>query len=343
MDLFDAGGTPALWAGFLGTVLVLLALDLGVFQRTPKKISFREAAAWSAFWVVLSLAFNLFISLRLGWDKGGEFLMAYVVEKSLSVDNIFVFVVIFRYMKVPSEHMQRVLIAGILGALALRGAFIFVGLGLIEAFEGLLYIFGGFLVYTGLKLMFFGEDDDEVVDASDNWVKRQAERHLRITRKFEGPVFVVRGVDGRFMFTTLFVTLLMIETSDVIFALDSIPAIFGISQDPFIVFTSNVCAILGLRAMFFLLESVIDRFKYLPRGLGVVLTFVGVKMILEKGLGGLGFYAAGLSPSPLLEPVHIPTGIALFGVFGVLTVSVIWSVVRSSNEQAGATAPDEDA
>jgi tellurite resistance protein TerC len=338
VDLFDSSGTPALWAGFLTTVLFLLALDLGVFQRTPKKISFRAAAGWSAFWVALSLAFNLFVSYQLGWDKGGEFLMAYLVEKSLSVDNIFVFIVIFRYMKVPSEHMQRVLIAGILGALILRGAFIFVGLGLIETFEWLLYVFGAFLIYTGAKLMFFGEDEDEMVDASDNWVKRQAERFLRITRNFKGPVFVVRDEHGKWMFTTLFVTLLMIETSDVIFALDSIPAIFGISQDPFIVFTSNVCAILGLRAMFFLLESVIDRFKYLPRGLGVVLTFVGIKMIIEKGLGGMGLYAAGVASAPWMDPVHIPTGIALGCVFAILTASVLWSLVRSGAE----TAPDAE-
>ena len=338
MDIFHSSGTPGLWAGFLATVLFLLALDLGVFQRTPKKISFREAAAWSTFWVVLSLGFNLFVSYRLGWDKGGEFLMAYVVEKSLSVDNIFVFIVIFRYMKVPSEHMQRVLIAGILGALVLRGAFIFVGLGLIETFEWLLYVFGAFLVYTGMKLVFFGEEGEDLVDASDNWVKRQAERFLRITRDYEGPVFLVRSADGRLMFTTLFVTLLMIETSDVIFALDSIPAIFGISQDPFIVFTSNVCAVLGLRAMFFLLESVIDRFKYLPRGLGVVLTFVGVKMIVEEGLGGMGLYAAGLAPAPWLEPIHVPTEIALGCVFVVLSVSVAWSLIRSSPD-AGTADP----
>ena len=164
MELFHSSGTPTLWASFLVAVLGLLALDLGVFQRTPRRISFREAAAWSTFWVVLSLAFNLFIAYRFGTDKGGEFLLAYIVEKSLSVDNIFVFIVIFRYMKVPSEHMQRVLMAGILGALLLRALFIFVGLGLIETFEWLLYVFGAFLVFTGGKLLLMGEDDDDVVD-----------------------------------------------------------------------------------------------------------------------------------------------------------------------------------
>ena len=175
--------------------------------------------------------------------------------------------------------------------------------------------------------MFMGEGDDDAVDASDNWVKRQAERWLRITRDFEGPRFWVRDPNGRLMFTTLFVTLLMIETSDVIFALDSIPAIFGISQDPFIVFTSNVCAILGLRAMFFLLESVIDKFRYLPRGIGIVLTFVGLKMIVEKGLGGAGLYAIGVPTSSWLEPMHVPSWLALSLVFTVLLASIALSLL----------------
>src|SRR5690606_28257122 len=273
---FESVGSPLLWGAFLVGVLFMLALDLGVFHKDTHRVSAREALIWSIVWVTLSLAFNAFIWWHFGHERGLEWLSAYVIEKSLSIDNIFVFIVIFRYMKVPRDHLHRVLFAGILGALILRAVFILVGLGLIEMFTWSLYLFGGFLIFTGLKLLIAG-DDEPGEETGDSWVKRKAEQWLRVTRDFEGPKFFVKQGDKWFV-TTLFVCLLMIETADVIFALDSIPAIFGISRDPFIVFTSNVCAVLGLRAMFFLLENVIDRFLYLPYGLGLVLAFIGVKM-----------------------------------------------------------------
>ena len=332
---FASVGSPWLWAAFLVGVLFLLALDLGVFHRESHRVTTREALIWSIVWVSLSLLFNAFVWWRFGSEPALEWLSAYVIEKSLSVDNIFVFIVIFRYMKVPRDHLHRVLFAGILGALILRAVFILVGLGLIEMFTWSLYLFGAFLIYTGIKLLVAGEDEADD-SAGDSWVKRKAEQWLRVTREFEGPKFFVK-IDDRWFVTTLFVTLLMVETADVIFALDSIPAIFGISRDPFIVFTSNVCAVLGLRAMFFLLENVIDRFQYLPYGLGLVLSFVGVKMVLAEGLGGLGLYALGVEPRPWLEPYHVPIGLSLALVGGVLVLSILASLLLPPPARGGSS------
>ncbi|PRQ07727.1 TerC family protein [Enhygromyxa salina] len=322
---FESVGSPLLWGAFLVGVLFMLALDLGVFHSDTHQVSSREALIWSCVWVTLSLCFCGFIWWHFDSKHALEWLSAYVIEKSLSVDNIFVFIVIFRYMKVPRDHLHRVLFAGILGALILRAAFILVGLGLIEMFTWSLYLFGGFLIYTGLKLLISGDGEPDE-GAGDSWVKRKAEQWLRVTRDFEGPKFFVKN-NGKWFVTTLFVCLLMIETADVIFALDSIPAIFGISRDPFIVFTSNVCAVLGLRAMFFLLENVIDRFRFLPYGLGIVLAFIGVKMVLAEGIGGMGLYALGVAHQAWLDPFEVPIGLSLGLVAVVLVVSVLASLL----------------
>lgn len=309
-------GSPVTWGIFLAGFFVLLALDLGVFNRKPHRVSMTEALRWTCLWVSLSLAFNGFVWWHFGEQKALEFLSAYLIEEALSVDNIFVFVVLFRYMKVPAEYLHRVLFAGILGALILRGVFIFAGLAIIERFRWSLYLFGGFLLLTGLRLLFTSEGggEDEGHAPKDNWIKRKAEQWLRVTKDFEGPrFFVVR--DGRRYVTTLFVTLLMVETADVVFALDSIPAIFGITTDPFIVFTSNMCAIMGLRSMFFLLENVIDRFWLLKYGLGLVLSFVGVKMMLGMGFG------------EYLHAVHIPVEISLGVVASLIAGSILLSLV----------------
>ncbi len=322
---FHTVGSPWLWVAFLVGVGVLLLLDLGVFHRQAHRVTLREAAIWSVVWVTLSLCFNGFVWWKFGRESGLEFLSAYLIEKSLSVDNIFVFIIIFRYMKVARDHLHRVLFAGILGALILRALFIMVGLSLIELFTWSLYVFGAFLLYTGIKLVFVGDDDPDE-GAGDNWVKRTAEKYLRVTGEFTGPIFILRR-DKKTFVTTLFVTLLMVETADVVFALDSIPAIFGVSTDPFIVFTSNVCAILGLRAMFFLLEDVIDRFHYLQYGLGLVLAFIGAKMLLGEGLGGMGLYLAGVPEHRWLEPIHVPIGISLTVVAVLLVCSILASLL----------------
>jgi tellurite resistance protein TerC len=298
--LFQSVGSPALWVAFLLGIGVLLAIDLGLFHRKVHTVSTREALTWSVVWVALSLCFNGFVYLWFGSDRALEFLSAYVIEKALSVDNLFVFIVIFRYMDVRPAVMHRVLFAGILGALVLRGVFIIVGIGLIERFSWTLYIFGLFLLWTGVRLLF--TDDDEV-DPSGNIAYRMARKVLPLTRRYHGSKFFVREA-GRLHATPLLIVLLMIETSDVVFALDSIPAVFGISRDPFIVFTSNVCAVLGLRAMFFLLQNVLDKFAYLKYGLGLVLAYIGAKMLLAEGL-------------IVIEPLHIPVGISL-GIVGVL-------------------------
>jgi len=329
--LFETVGSPLTWGIFFVGFFALLALDLGVFNRKPHRVSMQEALRWTTLWVSLSLCFNGLVWYYFGEDKALEFLSAYLIEEALSVDNIFVFVVLFRYMRVPAEYLHRVLFAGILGALILRGVFIFAGLAIIERFRWSLYVFGGFLLFTGLRLLFAHDGvGDDGSPKKDNWIKRKAEQWLRVTKEFDGPrFFIVR--DGKRYATTLFVTLLMVETADVVFALDSIPAIFGITTDPFIVFTSNMCAIMGLRSMFFLLENVIDRFWLLKYGLGLVLSFVGVKMML-----GLGF-------GEYLPAFHIPVKISLGIVASLIAGSIVFSLVfppRLAPPPSGTKSPE---
>lgn len=307
-------GAPAYWVAFLVAILALLALDLGVFHRRSHGVSTREALWWSIVWVALSLSFNGFIYYRFGYEPALEFLSAYLIEKALSVDNLFVFIVIFRYMDVRPQVMHRVLFAGILGALVLRGTFIVVGIELIEAVSWIIYFFGAFLVWTGVKLLFTSDED---VDPSGNLAYRVARKILPLTRRYHGDKFLIRR-KGKLKATPLLIVLLMIETSDVVFAIDSIPAVFGISRDPFIVFTSNVCAVLGLRAMFFLLSNVLDKFAYLKFGLGLVLAYIGGKMLVAEGLFGL------------IEPVHVPIGISLGIVAGLIAGSIVISLILPS-------------
>jgi tellurite resistance protein TerC len=309
--VFNSVGTPTLWVAFLVGVLFMLALDLGVFHRKSQSVSVKEALAWSVVWVCLSLSFNGVIYYLYGKQLALEFLSAYLIEKSLSVDNLFVFLVIFRYMDVRPQVMHRVLFAGILGALVLRAIFILAGIGLIETFSWTLYIFGGFLLFTGIKLLLPGEED---FDPSENFAYRLAKRVLPLTRGYVGDKFWTRQ-KGKLHATPLFIVLMMIETSDVVFALDSIPAVFGISRDPFIVFSSNVCAVLGLRAMFFLLQHVIDKFAYLKYGLGLVLAFIGAKMWIEEGIPGV------------FDPVHVPIMLSLGIVAALLFLSMLISAL----------------
>jgi tellurite resistance protein TerC len=311
---FVSVGSPLMWGAFLLAVLLLLAIDLGVFHRQSKVVTTKEALGWSIVWVALSLCFNAFVYYKYGPERGLEFLSAYVLEKSLSVDNLFVFIVIFRYMDVRPQVMHRVLFAGIVGALVLRGVFIVVGIGLIEMFSWTLYIFGGFLLFTGIRLLFSDEDE---VDPSNNLAYRVARRLLPLTRRYHGSKFIVNTRRG-FRATPLLIVLLMVETSDVVFALDSIPAVFGISRDPFIVFTSNVCAVLGLRALYFLLQNILDKFAYLKYGLGLVLAYIGGKMIVAEGLFGL------------IEPFHIPISISLGIVAGLIAGSMVISLLLPS-------------
>ena len=266
------------WVAFHVGVFLALAIDLISFSRRARELSMRAAALRSLIWVASSLAFNFVIWQSRGAEDGLDFLTGYVIEYSLSVDNIFVFVLIFNYFRVPPRSQHRVLVWGILGALAMRGVMIWLGVTLVERFHFVLYIFGAFLLLTGLRMLF---DRDAKLDFERNFFMRLCRKMLPLTQEFHGRRFAIR-IDGRVMFTPLLLVLILVDIMDLIFAVDSIPAVFAITTDQFIVYTSNVCAILGLRSLYFLLERIIDRFIYLKTGLAIVLGFVGLKMIFAK-------------------------------------------------------------
>ncbi len=298
--------TLTIWIVFNIFVLVLLALDLGVFHRGNHSISVKESLIWSAIWVLVAIAFNVGVVYFSGPDKGLEFFTGYVIERSLSIDNIFVFILMFSYFGVPSQFQYKVLFWGILGALLMRGALILVGTALIEAFHWILYVFGAILILSAIRMAL--QKDDDAVQPDRNPVVRLFRRFFPVTESYHGGAFFVRQGTRR-LATPLFIVLLVVETTDLVFALDSIPAIFAITTDPFIVYTSNVFAILGLRALYFALAGVMDRFHYLKLGLSVVLGFVGAKMLLEAF-------------------IHIETWVSLVVVASVLTISVIASLLR---------------
>jgi tellurite resistance protein TerC len=295
-----------LWVGFNLFVLAMLALDLGVFHRKTHVVTFKESIAWTVLWVALAMVFNAGVVYLMGKEKGLEFFTGYVIEKSLSVDNVFVFALLFSYFAVPALYQHKVLFWGILGALAMRAVMIVLGAALITKFSWIIYIFGGFLVLTGIKMIV---KRDEEIHPERNPVVRWFKRLMPVTPDYRGDRFFVRE-DGVRKATPLFVALLMVEISDVIFAVDSIPAIFAVTKDPFIVYTSNVFAILGLRSLYFALAGVMDKFHYLKIGLGVVLTFVGVKMVLAH------------------TAWKIDTLVSLGVIVAVLAVSVVMSLLR---------------
>lgn len=311
-------GTPLLWAGFLVGVVVVIAIDLSVSRGS--EITPRKAAAWTAVWVTLSLGFAGLLFHLGGATAAFPFVTAYVVEYALSVDNLFVFLVIFSYFKVPKAAQHRLLYWGIIGAFLMRGAMIGLGTALVAKFTWLLYFFGAFLLFTAWKLLFSGAQDDEV-DPESNKVLKLARRVLPVSTKEHGLAFVVKE-EGRRLVTPLFLVLLVVETSDLLFALDSIPAVLGISQDPFIVFSSNACAILGLRSLFFLVSSLMDKFRYLKVGLGIILAFVGVKLCLETAFSEWAHHHE-----------KIVIGVSLGFIALSLTVSILASVIIKPKDQ----------
>ena len=273
--------SPISWVWFVGAVLVFLALDLGVFHRKAHAVGFREALIWTTIWFSMAMAFALWLApMMIGdqWDTDHTklFITGYVVELSLSMDNVFVIALIFSYFRVPLEYQHRVLFWGILGALVMRGVMIFGGAGLIHQFDWILYVFGAFLLFSGIKMLFVG---DEEVEPEKNIVIRLARRIYPVTTQFVGQRFFTQ-LKGCRALTPLALCLIMVETTDLIFAVDSIPAIFGITTEPFIVFTSNVFAILGLRSLYFLLVGLLRHFCYLKYGLALVLVFIGFKMLI---------------------------------------------------------------
>jgi tellurite resistance protein TerC len=302
---FQTVGSPLLWLGFIVFVLAMLALDLGVFQRKVHQVKAREALIWTVVWVALSLLFNLGIYIWFGTDHALEFLAGYVIEKALSVDNLFVFIVVFSAFKVPAELQQRVLLWGVLGALVLRALFVVLGAALLQRFHFVSYVFGGFLVFTGAKLLFQRESH---MDPERNPVLRLFRRFVPTVEGFRGRHFFVVEQGKRYA-TPMLLVLIVIEATDIVFALDSIPAVFAVTEDPFIVFTSNVFAILGLRALFFALADMMNRFYYLKPALAFVLAFVGAKMLV-----------AGV--------FKIPIGVSLGVIAGILGSGVVLSLLR---------------
>jgi tellurite resistance protein TerC len=294
------------WVAFHAGVFLALAIDLISFKRRDRELSMRAAVRRSLIWVALSLAFNVLVWKSKGGEDGLDFLTGYIIEYSLSVDNIFVFVLIFNYFRVPPRSQHRVLVWGILGALVMRGVMIWLGVTLVERFHFVLYIFGAFLLLTGLRMLF---DRDAKLDFEKNFFMRLCRRVLPLTKEFQGRRFAVR-VDGRLMFTPLLLVLILVDIMDLIFAVDSIPAVFAITTDQFIVYTSNICAILGLRSLYFLLARMVDRFIYLKTGLAIILGFVGTKMILAKQL-------------------YIPNWLSLVVVVVILTITITVSMAAT--------------
>lgn len=323
------------WVGFCVFILAMLAIDLGVFNRKPHEISNKNAAVWSGVWVALALVFAGLLFGPLGWELFGavrhqkalEFLTGYLIELSLSVDNLFVFLLIFSYFKVPPKYQHRVLYWGVLGALIMRVTMILIGTELIDRFHWVIYIFGAFLVYTGVQMLRGGEID---IEPEHNPVVRFVTRYVPITRHYERRKFFT-VVDGKRVGTLLLLVLIVVEVTDLVFAVDSIPAIFGVTTDRFIVYTSNVFAILGLRTFYFLLAGVVEKFHYLKIGLGIVLGFIGVKMLLPllAKILAAGFHALGYDKlaAHTRGVDDIPIGLALGFVAVVLLASVAASLI----------------
>ena len=310
----DTIASPLLWGAFAAFVIVALLADLVLMRHGgPHKVTFKEAAWWSVGWMALAMVFNAWLWWHVGQQSGDveanrvglEFLTGYLVEKSLAVDNIFVFLMIFTYFAVPEEERQKVLIIGILLAIALRAILIFAGALLLAKFHWILYVFGVFLLITGIKMLWAaGKSPDLEANPLLRWMRS----HLPLTPGYHGHAYIVR-IDGRRWYTPLFVVLVLIGVTDVIFAVDSIPAIFAITDDPFIVLTSNVFAVLGLRAMFFLLAGMADRFHLLPYGLALVLMFIGVKMLL-------------------VDIYKIPVLVSLLVVVATIAATIVLSLLR---------------
>jgi len=302
-----------IWVVFNLFVLAMLALDLGVFHRKSHVVGTKEALGWSAVWISLAMIFNIVLYFWRGPQPATEFLTGYLIEKALSVDNIFVFIMIFAYFKIPALHQHKVLFWGILGALLMRAIFIFGGVKMLEHFHWIIYVFGAFLIITGIKMAFA---KDKEIDPDKNPLLKLFRRFVPITNTHEDGHFWVRR-NGRLWATPLFVALLFVEMSDLIFAVDSIPAILSITRDPFLVYTSNVFAILGLRSLYFALAGIVDMFQYLHYGLAAILVFVGAKMAL-------------------MDLYKIPIWVSLFVILGILIVSILVSLYHARKVETAA-------
>lgn len=305
--------TPAVWIGFTAVVVVLLILDLGVLNRKSHVLTHREALTWSGCLMALALLFGAFLWWREDATHALEFYTGYLVELSLSVDNLFVFIVLFRYFAVPAEAQPKILKWGILGAIVLRGVMIGLGALLLARFEWIVWVFGGVLVITGIRMF---QETDERIEPERNPVVRLARRVLPFSDAYDDTKFVTRTVTGRRLFTPLLLVLIVVEWSDLIFAIDSIPAVFAVTRDAFLVYSSNVFAILGLRALFFVLASALDTFRYVKPGVALILVFVGLKMAAEHW-------------------IQVPTLVSLLVIVGTLAAAVAASIVRPAPPPPG--------
>jgi len=325
--------TVPVWIAFLVFVVTMVALDLGVFHRKDKVITIRSALAWSAFWIALALLFNVLIYLlyenNYSWSSlatehlngrqaAAQYLMGYVLEKSLSLDNIFVIAMVFSYFRVPLAMQHRVLFWGILGAVVLRGIMIALGVALINRFDWVTYLFGAFLFYSAIRMLMLRH---ETLEPGDNPLVRLARRWIPMTDQYHGHQFLVK-VDGKLMATPLLLALLLVESSDVMFAVDSIPAVFAVTRDPFIIFTSNVFAILGLRSLYFVLATYMEKFRYLKHSLVFVLAYVGVKMIISNHF-------------------DIPDGASMAIILGILLVGIVASIRGGAKDPVPLRSPLE--
>jgi tellurite resistance protein TerC len=304
-------GSPLLWAAFLGGLALVLAVDLKVSSR--EQTSFKEAIWWSIFWVALSVGFGAFVWFRYGTGQGLEFFAAYLLEKSLSVDNLFVFVLLFQGFAIPPRFQHRVLFWGVFGAIVLRGTLILAGVALVQRFHWIIAVFGAVLVYTAWKMLVHKDEEDQ--EPKDNPVVRWVARKLPMTENIEGPRFFVWRAGKRYG-TPLLLALIAAETTDLVFALDSIPAVFAVTDDPFLVFSSNICALLGLRALYFVVRGALTRLRYLKPGLAAILLFVGLKMLLFNW-------------------VHLPTGVSLSIIAAILAIALVVSLIRPLPPDAG--------
>jgi tellurite resistance protein TerC len=313
--------TPWHWIGFILCVLIFLALDLGVFHRGARVVQFKEAAAWSALWFGLAMLFAAAMIFWRGREEAIQFTTGYLIELSLSLDNILVIALIFAAFRVPSEFQHRVLFWGILGALVMRGAMIAGGIALVHRFSWVLYLLGTFLIFTGVKMLFSGE---QTVEPEKNPALRIAKKLFSVSQNFDGRKFFTK-LNGKFALTPLALVLLLVETTDLIFAVDSVPAVFSVTQNAFIVFTSNVFAILGLRSLYFVLAGALGYFRHLKFGLSVVLVFVGAKMLLDPH-----------GHEPKSFQIEIPTGVSLLVVAAILAISIALSVTAAHREKKAA-------
>ncbi len=310
-----------MWLGFFLLVSAVLALDLGVFNKKAHRVSSKEALMWTCLWVSFAFSFAGAVWHFYGFEKATEFMTGYLIEESLSVDNLFVFVLVFQHFKVEDRYQHRILFWGVLGAVVMRAIFIFAGVALIQKFHWIIYFFGAFLIYSGLKLLFEKDGEKETEEVAEGFAVKLVKRFFAISEKYDGQKFFTIE-NGKRVATPLFLVLIVIEFTDLIFAVDSIPAVLAVSNDPFIVFTSNIFAIMGLRSLYFLLADIIDKFALLKKGISLILVFVGIKMLMPE----ISRWVTG-------EAFAIPSPISLAVIASVLLLSILLSFFFAPKEE----------